>query len=80
MRAIRKIVRGDDMPMTGKVMRVKKGRYEVVIKFTKSRRIYHVEQIAAPNPHAVKQFFMREYPTLTFGKPKKPHKPNPRGK
>jgi hypothetical protein len=77
MRAIRKIVyttskRGDDMPLYGSITRVKKGLYEVVIKFTASKRILHAEQIGAPDKAAVKQFFRREYPTLTWGKPKYP--------
>jgi hypothetical protein len=58
------------MPLYGTVLRVKKGLYQVVIKFVKSHRTLHVEQIGAPNPTAVKLFFRLEYPTLTWGKPK----------
>lgn len=72
MRTIRTIRRGDDMPLYGKVMRVRKGLYEVVIKFVKSHRTLHVEQIGAPDTATVKLFFRREYPTLTWGKPKQP--------
>ena len=86
MRTIRTIKRADDMPMFGKVMRVKKHVYQVVIKFVKSHRVYHAENVCAANPKLVKQFFEREYPTLTWGKPKvpkvkKPRKPraNPKG-
>jgi len=72
MRTIRTIKRADDMPLYGKVTRVKKGLYEVVIKFTASKRVLHVERIGAPNATSVKLFFRREYPTLTWGKPKFP--------
>jgi hypothetical protein len=72
MRTIRRIVRGDDMPLYGTVTRVKRGLYEVVIKFVASKRVLHVERIGAPNVTAVKLFFKREYPTLTWGKPKYP--------
>ena len=60
------------MPLYGSVTRIKKGLYEVVIKFVQSKRVLHVEQIGAPNPTAVKLFFRLEYPTLTWGKPKYP--------
>jgi hypothetical protein len=70
MRALRTITRGDDLPLFGTIHRVKKGVYEVTIKFVKSRRTLHVERIHAPDVSAVKQFFAREYPTLTWGKPK----------
>ena len=91
IRTIRRIVRGDDMPLYGKITRVKKHLYEVVIKFVASKRVLHVERIGAPNTAAVKLFFKREYPTLTWGKPKfrpatrpshtKPRKrANPKGK
>jgi hypothetical protein len=72
MRTIRTIRRGEDMPLYGTVTRVKKGLFEVVIKFVVSKRILHAEQIGAPNVTAVKLFFRREYPTLTWGKPKYP--------
>ena len=75
MRTMRTIKRGDDMPMFGKVMRVKKHVYQVVIKFVKSHRVYHAENVHAANPKLVKQFFEREYPTLTWGKPKAPRPP-----
>jgi hypothetical protein len=78
MRTIRRIVRGDDMPLYGTVTRVKRGLYEVVIKFTQSKRVLHVERIGAPNVTAVKLFFKREYPTLTWGKPKFPKPPKAR--
>ena len=78
MRTIRTIRRGDDMPLYGTVTRVKKGLYEVVIKFVKSHRVLHVEQIGAPNPTAVKLFFRLEYPTLTWGRPKYPKPKQPR--
>jgi hypothetical protein len=78
MRTIRRIVRGDDMPLYGTVTRVKRGLYEVVIKFVASKRVLHVERIGAPNVTAVKLFFKREYPTLTWGKPKYPKPPKAR--
>jgi hypothetical protein len=58
------------MPLYGRVTRVRKGLYEVVIKFVASKRILHAEQIGAPNVASVKLFFRREYPTLTWNKPK----------
>ena len=76
-RAIRTIKRADDMPLYGTITRIKKGLYEVVIKFVASKRVLHHEQIGAPNTKAVKLFFAREYPTLTWGKPKYP-KTNPK--
>jgi hypothetical protein len=62
--------RADDMPLYGLITRVGKGRYEVVIKFVASKRILHKEQLGAPDRDAVKQFYAREYPTLTWGEPK----------
>jgi hypothetical protein len=73
MRAIRTIRRAEDMPLYGKVTRVKKHLYEVVIKFVVSKRVLHVEQIGAPNVTAVKLFFRREYPTIKWGKPRYSH-------
>ena len=70
MRAIRTIKRGNDMPLYGTVTRVGKNLFEVVIKFVKSKRTLHVEQIGAPNATMAKLFFRREYPTLTWGIPK----------
>lgn len=75
MRTIRTIKRAEDMPLYGKVMRVRKGLYEVVIKFVKSHRTLHVERIGAPNVTAVKLFFRLEYPTMVWGKPKPPKPP-----
>ena len=75
MRTIRTIKRAEDMPLYGKVMRVRKGLYEVVIKFVKSHRTLHVERIGAPDIATVKLFFRREYPTLTWGRPKLPKVP-----
>jgi hypothetical protein len=75
VRSLVKTKRPEDMPLYGAVTRVKKGLFEVVIKFAKSKRVLHVEQIGAPNKTAVQRFFKREYPTLTWGKPK----PNPKG-
>ena len=72
MRVIRTIKSADDMPLFGTVTRVRKGLYEVVIKFVKSHRTLHVERVNALNVSAVKLFFRREYPTLTWGKPKPP--------
>ena len=65
------------MPLYGTVTRIKKGMYEVVIKFVASKRVLHHERIGAPNVTSVKLFFRREYPTLTWGKPKPktPRKP-----
>jgi hypothetical protein len=62
--------RGDDMPMYGTVTRVGRNKYEVVIKFVKSKRILHKEQLPLPTREAVQRFFAREYPSLTWGEPK----------
>ena len=75
MRTIRTIKRAEDMPLYGKVMRVRKGLYEVVIKFVKSHRTLHVEQIGAPSVTMAKLFFRLEYPTMVWGKPKPPKPP-----
>jgi hypothetical protein len=75
MRTIRTIKRADDMPLFGMITRVRKGLYEVVIKFVKSHRTLHVEQIGAPDISAAKALFIREFPTLTWGKPKPPKAP-----
>ena len=53
MRAIRTIKRADDMPLFGMVTRVRKGLYEVVIKFIKSHRTLHVERVNAPDVSAM---------------------------
>ena len=60
------------MPLFGTVTRVRKGLFEVVIKFIKSHRTLHVERIGAPNVAVVKLFFRLEYPTLVWGRPKPP--------
>jgi hypothetical protein len=64
--------RPDDMPLYGKVTRVGKARYEVVIKFVASKRVLHHEQLHLPNKEAVQRFYEREFPTLTWGEPKYP--------
>ena len=63
------------MPLFGMITRVRKGLYEVVIKFVKSHRTLHVEQIGAPDALTAKRFFTREFPTLVWGKPKPPPPP-----
>ena len=72
MRTIRTTKRGDDMPLFGTIMRVRKDVYEVVIKFVKSHRTLHVERVNAPNVSAARALFMREFLTLVWGKPKPP--------
>jgi hypothetical protein len=72
MRNLRVIRRGDDMPLYGKVTRVGKGKYQVVIKAKASKRIVDIEQLPLPSIAAVKQFYARTYPTLTWGEPKYP--------
>jgi hypothetical protein len=62
--------RADDMPLYGLLTRVGKCKYEVIIKFVKSKRVLHKEQLPLPTRAAVQQFFAREYPSLTWGEPK----------
>jgi hypothetical protein len=70
MRNLRVARRGDDMPLYGKITRIRKGRYEIIIKFVASKRILHHEQLHLPNKKAVQRFYLREFPTLTWGEPK----------
>jgi hypothetical protein len=72
MRNLRVVRRGDDMPLYGKLTRVRKGRYEVIIKFVASKRVLHKEQLSLPTREAVQRFYLREFPTLTWGEPKYP--------
>jgi hypothetical protein len=72
MRNLRVSRRGDDMPLYGKITRVGKARYEVIIKFVASKRVLHHEQLRLPNKEAVQRFYEREFPTLTWGEPKYP--------
>jgi hypothetical protein len=58
------------MPLYGLLTRVGKGRYEIIIKFVASKRILHHEQLRLPSKKAVQQFYLREFPTLTWGEPK----------
>jgi hypothetical protein len=69
---MRNLRRPDDMPLYGRITRIHKGRYEVIIKFVASKRILHHEQLHLPNKKAVQQFYLREFPTLTWGEPKYP--------
>jgi hypothetical protein len=67
---MRNLRRPDDMPLYGRITRIRKGRYEIIIKFVASKRILHHEQLHLPNKKAVQQFYLREFPTLTWGEPK----------
>jgi hypothetical protein len=67
---MRTVRRASDMPLYGRITRLAKGRYEVIIKFVASKRTLHKEQLSLPTRDAVKQFYLREYPTLTWGEPK----------
>jgi hypothetical protein len=69
---MRNLRRADDMPLYGKITRVRKGRYEIIIKFVASKRVLHKEQLSLPTREAVQRFFVREFPTLTWGEPKYP--------
>jgi hypothetical protein len=70
MRNLRVVRRGDDMPLYGLITRLAKGRYEIVIKFVKSKRVMHKEQLSLADREAVQRFYEREFPTLTWGEPK----------
>lgn len=72
-----RVCRGDDMPLTGRIVREKKGVYVVTINFTKSRRHYGDEIVHAASVKHVKKHMAIIYPTLTFGKEKKVAKRNP---
>jgi hypothetical protein len=69
MRNLRIVRRGDDMPLYGTVTRIKRGLFEVTIKFVASKRMLHKEQLSLPDRDAVKRFYEREFPTLTWGEP-----------
>jgi hypothetical protein len=70
MRNLRVTRRADDMPLYGKVARVAKGKYQVVIKAKASKRIVDIEELSLPSIKAVKRFYAYTYPTLTWGEPK----------
>jgi hypothetical protein len=75
MRNLRVNKRGDDLAMYGVVVRVSKGVYEITIRFTQSRRKLDWQRVTAPTAAAAKQWFILEYPTLTWGAPKPPKPP-----
>lgn len=56
------------LPMTGKILRKKKGVYVVVIKFVKSKRIYATEEVRAPNQKRVKELLRFEHPHIHWSK------------
>lgn len=63
--------RPDDMPLTGRIMRERKGVYVCIISFKQSKRHYGDELVFAANVKAVQTHMQRMYPTLTFGKARK---------
>ena len=72
MRVIRTVKHAEDMPLYGVILRVARGKYQVVIKAVASKRTINAEELSLPSIPAVKAFFEREYPTLTWGLPKFP--------
>lgn len=70
MRNLRVNRRADDMPLYGLIIRLGRGKYQVVIKAKASKRIVDIDFILLPSKPAVKQFYARMYPTLTWGEPK----------
>ena len=60
--------RPDLLPMTAHILREKKHRYVVVIKFTKSKRVYEATTVHAPNQKAVKAQILREFPHMKWSK------------
>jgi hypothetical protein len=68
MRATMNARKPDVMPMTAYILREKKHRYIVVIKFIASKRIYETAIVHAPNQKAVKAQIMREFPHMKWGK------------
>jgi hypothetical protein len=60
--------RADDMPMLATIVRERKYRYRVVIKFTKSRRIYSDELVFARTVALAKRHILKMYPTVKFKK------------
>jgi hypothetical protein len=77
--------RGDDLPMTGAVKRVRKGVYVVTLKFTHTRRHYDDEIVYADNPAKARESVTRMFPKIHWKgakvklpkvpKSKKPRKP-----
>jgi hypothetical protein len=60
--------RAQDMPMSATVVRERKYRYRVLIKFTKSRRIYSEELVFARTLKLAKAHILKMYPTVKWSK------------
>ena len=54
--------------MTARILREKKHRYVVVIKFTQSKRVYEVTLVHALNIKTVKAHILREFPHMKWSK------------
>ena len=73
--------RPDDMPLYATMARVRKGVYQIIIKAKATKRIVDIDELILPNKKAVKAFYARAYPTLTWGVPKPARKrANPKSK
>lgn len=60
--------RPEYLPMTGKILRKKKGVYVAVIKFMQSKRIYATEEVRAPTQKRVKELLRYEHPHIHWSK------------
>jgi hypothetical protein len=60
--------RAELLPMTARILREKKHRYVVVIKFTQSKRVYEVTLVHALNIKTVKAQILREFPHMKWSK------------
>ena len=60
--------RSNDLPLTARILREKKGQYICVISFAKTKRHYHDELVYADTIKEVKAHIRKLYPTLKFKK------------
>lgn len=60
--------RPDDMPLTGRLVRERKGMYVCMITFTKSKRAYTDEIVYAKDVKQARAYIKRQFPTLKWKK------------
>ena len=58
--------KAENLPMTTRILRVKKGVYLIVIKFTQSKRIYWRDELKAASVKEVKERIKVEFPKMKF--------------
>ena len=61
-------MRANDMPLTARIVREKKGQYVVIVSFKQSARHLTDELVYANNIKQVQAHILRMYPTIKFGK------------